>query len=831
MTILQSLLATGSWLLATSYHSLRTLLRSPGFALAAVLTLALGIGANTAIFSVVDAVLLRPLPYPDSDRLVMVWDKLVKYKLPRRSPEYHTADAYRRLTNIFDLTGGIFWGDTTLTGGNAERVSYMTVSPEIFEMLAPRAVAGRIFAPEEYRADAEPTVVLGNSLFARHFGGDPSVLGKSLNVSGRTRRVIGVMAPDFDFNMRAGDIDLWIPVPLDTRLSWGNATRMLARLRPGVSLAAAQSALSTAAKHVDETEHPYQGPHGEDAGYGVTVNTLHEQFLGEYRTLTLLLLGAVAVVLLIACVNVANLMLVRAVSREKETAVRRALGATDARLMGQWLTESAILALAGSVLGTFAAIWGVKLLAALSPAASNALNQSAHRIGSGVARIGIDARALAFTLAISCLVCLLFGLAPSLASVRMTWGTRGTTRHSRRAASLLVTAEVALAFMLMIGAGLLLKSFSRLTHVDPGFNPSHLLILRTEFNRNTSRAERVTFYQDLREKLAAIPGVTSATMGDLPVGGGGVNAGAGDPFGIKGKSYDAANQFASLSAAGADYFRTFEIPMRAGRAFTASDSIAANVGVEAAKEYPSVVIVNETLARTFYPDGAVGQQIGVPPPCRDTKCDFVWMTIVGVVGDVKTRGLDMPARPQIYIPQPQTGGVILRTAGDAMAMARTASSAIRSADPDVAVFDVRTMEDRISQTVTQPRFQTVIVSFFAAAALFLAAIGIFAVVAHSTAQRTQEIGIRMALGADRGQVVQTVLFDGLRPVLFGVVLGLAGALAFSRILASVLFNVASTDPATFLLAAALLTAVAIAACLGPAQRATKVDPMIALRAE
>ena len=812
-------------------YSLRTLLRSPGFTLAAVLTLALGIGANTAIFSVVDAVLLRPLPYPASARLVMVWDKLAKFNLPRRSPEYHTADAYRRLDNIFDLTGGIFWYDTTLTGPTGtDRASLMTVSPQIFEMLAPRASAGRIFTPEEYRAAADPTVILGNSLFQRRFGGDPSILGKSLNVGGHTRRVVGVMSPDFDFNMRAGDVDLWIPVPLDTRASWGNATRMVARLRPGVSLAAAQSALSAAAKHVDETEHPYMGPHGEDAGYGVTVVTLHDQFLGEYRTVTLLLLGAVAVVLLIACVNVANLMLVRAVSREKEIAVRRALGATSLRLMAQWLTESALLALLGSALGTLAAMWGVKLLATLSPAASSALNQSAHRIGSGVARIGVDARALAFTLAVSCLVCLLFGLAPALASARMTWGTRGTTRHSRRAASLLVTAEVALAFMLMIGAGLLLKSFSRLTHVDPGFNAAHLLILRSDFSRNTSRTERVQFYQALREKLAALPGVTSATVGDLPVGGGGINAGSGDPFGIKGKSYDTANQFASLSGAGVDYFRTFEIPMRAGRVFTAADAAPANVGVEAAKEYPSVVIVNETLARTFYPEGAIGQQIGVPPPCRDTKCDFVWMTIVGIAADVKTRGLDMAARPQIYLPQ-GVGGVILRTAGDPMQLARAASSVIRSMDPDMAVFDVRTMEDRISQTVTQPKFQTMIVSFFAAAALFLAAIGIFAVVAHSTAQRTQEIGIRMALGADRARVVQAVIFDGLRPVLAGVVLGLAGALAFGRILSSVLFNVAATDPSTFLLSALLLTLVAIAACLGPANRATKVDPMIALRTE
>ncbi len=830
---MKRMLATGSWFLATSSYSLRTLLRSPGFTLAAVLTLALGIGANTAIFSVVDAVLLRPLPYPESDRLVMVWDKLVKFNLPRRSPEYHTADAYRHLTNIFDLTGGIFWYDTTIADRRRHRtrVSLMTVSPEIFEMLAPRTAAGRVFTPEEYGAGADATVVLGHSLFQRRFGGDPSILGKSIQQGTQTRRVVGVMSPDFDFSMTSASVDAWIPVPLDTRQSWGNATRMLARLKPGVSLAAAQSALSAAAKHVDETEHPYMGPHGEDAGFGVTVVTMREQLLGEFRTVTLILLSAVAAVLLIACVNVANLMLVRAVAREKETAVRRALGATDARLIGQWLTEAGILALLGGALGTLAAVWGAKLLTMLSPAASSAMNQSTQRIGSGLARIGVDGRALAFTIAISCFVCLLFGLAPALASARMTWGTRGTTRHSRRAASLLVTAEVALAFMLMIGAGLLLKSFSRLIHVDPGFNAAHLLIMRADFNRGTSRAERVQFYQGLREKLAAIPGVTSATMGDLPVRGGGINAGAGDPFGIKGKSYDAANQFASLSAAGVDYFRTFEIPMRAGRVFTAADSTPANVGVEAAKEYPSVVIVNDTLARRFYPEGAVGQQIGVPPPCRDSKCDFVWMTIVGVAGDVKSRGLDMATRPQIYIPQPQSGGVILRTVGDPMSMARAASSVIRNASPDVAIFDVRTMEDRISQTVTQPRFQAAIVTFFAAAALFLAAIGIFAVVAHSTAQRTQEIGIRMALGADRARVVETVLADGLRPVLVGVVLGLAGALAFSRILSSVLFKVGATDPTTFLLSALLLTFVAIAACLGPASRATRVDPMIALRSE
>ena len=801
---------------------MRTLLKSPSFSAAAILTLALGIGANTAIFSVVDAVLLRPLPYPHSDRLVMVWDKLVKYNLARKSPEYHTADAYRHLDNIFDSTGGIYWYDTTVSANAAsERVSLMTVSPQIFDMLAPRAAVGRIFTPDEYRDTAEPTVILGNSLFVRLFGTDSSILGKSINVGGHSRRVIGVMSPDFDFSMDSGSVDAWIPVSLATRQSWGNATRMVARLKPGVSLAAAQSALSAAAKHVDETEHPYMGPHGEDAGYGVTVVSLHDQFLGEYRTVTLILLCAVAVVLLIACVNVANLLLVRAVSREKETTIRRALGATTARLMAQWLKESAVLALLGGALGSIAAIWGVKLLVRLSPAALNAMNASAQKIGTGVATISVDARALAFTLAISSIVCVLFGLAPALASARMTWGTRGTTRHSRRAASLLVTTEVALAVMLMISAGLLLKSFSRLTSVNPGFNPYHLLTLRADVTHQTTQPQRVAFYEALREKLAALPGVTNATVGPVPVRGGGINARSGDPFGIKGRSYDAANQFATLTSVGLDYFKTFEIPLRAGRAFTAADF---------AGELPSVVMVNETLARTFFPEGAVGQQIGVPPPCRDTKCDFIWMTIIGVAGDVKTRTLDMAATPQLYVPL-GNGGLILRTSGDPMSMASTVAKVIRSVDPDMPVFDLRTMEDRISETVGQPRFQSMIVAFFAFAALFLASIGIFGVVAHSTAQRTQEIGIRMALGANGSRVIETVLLDGLRPVLFGVVIGLAGALALSRIFSSLLFNVAATDPSIYLLAAFVLTVVATAACLGPAKRAAQVDPMIALRAE
>ncbi len=811
------LLATGYWLLATAS---RSLLRSPAFTIAAVLTLALGIGANTAIFSVADAVLLRPLPYPHSDRLVMVWNRLTKLGLNRISPEYRSAPAYRALDNIFDSTGGIFWFDRILTGDTGpERVPGMLITHQVFDMLAPQTTLGRIFTPEEYLPGADPVVILSESLFSRRYGRDPSILGKSITLDNRSYRIVGIMSPSFEFSLRAGGIDAWTP-KTDTPQSWGNATRMVARLRPGVSLEAAQSALDAAARHVDETEHPYRGPHGEDAGYRVQVVSFRDQFLGEFRTVTLILLCAVAAVLLIACVNVANLLLVRAVSREKEFAVRRALGATGARLAAQWMAESAVLALLGGILGSIAAVWGVRLLIRLSPSAL-----------PGVAKIAVDARALAFTLIVSCIVCVLFGLAPVLASAKMTWGSRGVTRQSRRAASSLIAIEVAFAVMLMISSGLLLKSFSRLRHVNPGFNPVHLLTMQVQFpaTQPITLVRSRAFYAELREKVAALPGVVSATIGGLPVRSALLNPGGGDPFLIKGRSYDSSGpvgQFANMTIVGLDYFRTFEIPLRSGRPFALGDSTGA----------PLVVIVNEALAHAFFPQGAVGQQIGVPQPCTGLgNCEYPWSTIIGVAADVKTVTLDRAALPQIYIPHAQqpfpNAGVILRTTAEPLALTHEVASVVRSMDPDMPIFDVRTMEDRVSESIGQPRFETSIVGFFAAAALFLAAIGIFGVVAHSTAQRTREIGIRMALGANGAQVIQTVILDGLRPVLLGLVLGMTGALALSRILSSVLFHVSAKDPSTVFLAAIVLTLVALAACLVPARRATQVDPMIALRAE
>jgi putative ABC transport system permease protein len=798
-------------------YALRSLFRAPGFAVAAILTLALGIGANTAIFSVADAVLFRPLPYPDSGRLVMVWDQLQKLGLDRMSPRSDTAEAYRNLSDIFELSGGIYSLDRILSGDSAgaERIAGMLVSKDVFTMLAPRAALGRIFTADEYRSNAPSVAVISYAFFLRHFAGDSSILGKSITLDGRAHRIVGVLSPRFDFSLRAIPTDVWTPRSLETARSWGNATSLIARLRPGVSLEAAQAALTAAALHVDEKNHPYRGPHGEDAGYRVKIVSLHQQILGEFRTVTLVLLGAVCAVLLIACVNVANLLLVRAVSREKETAVRRALGASSAKLIFQWMTESAALAFFGGALGSLAAVGAVKLLLLLSPSAL-----------PGMAKISVDGRALAFTLAVSVLVCVVFGLAPALTSLQTNWGSRGSTRHSRRAASFLVTAEVALALMLMIGAGLLLKSFSRLSAVDPGFHPSHLLTMQVQFPATVpfSKVRTRAFYADLRDKLALLPGVSGVTFGFLPVRGPNVNAGGGDPFQIKDRPYG-SGQVANLMLTGLDYFRTFQIPLRAGRVFDPSDSADA----------PPVVVVNETLARIFFPQGAVGRQLGIPALCSGSNCEPIWSTIIGVASDVKTFTLDRAPLPQIYLPHAQFpypgASVVLRTTGDPLSMTHEVAAVVRTLDPDMPVFDVKTMDDRIAESIGQPRFETALVGFFAAAALFLAAIGIFGVVAHSTAQRTREIGIRVALGADGARVIQTVLLGGLRPVLLGVVLGLAGSLALGRVFSNQLFHVPATDPSTYLACAILLTGIAMAACLSPARRATKVDPAVALRAE
>jgi putative ABC transport system permease protein len=780
-------------------YALRTLLRAPGFALAAILTLALGIGANTAIFSVADAVLLRPLPYPESSRLVVVWDNLTKLGVERLGL---SADIFREYStqNVFEKTAAFRTFDRTFaTSNNVERLSAVMATPTLLELLGAKPAIGRIFN----EADGDSVALLSHSLFVREFAADPSIAGKTIRIDDRNYTVIGVLPPQFSFG--TNPVEIWTPI---WHSNMGGLS-MLALLKPGFSLPAAQSAIDASVKHLNATVHPHQGPNGEDPGFRASVIPLRDELLGSFRSTTLLLLSAVAAVLLIACANVANLLLVRAVAREKEIAVRRALGATEGRLIQQWLTEAALLALTGGLLGSIAAIWGVRALVALSPAA--------------LPKLTIDARALLFTLAISMLVCIFFGLAPSAASSKMTWGLR-SSRRRRRAASLLVTAEVALAVMLLVGAGLLLKSYARLRHVDPGFNPEHVLTMRVQYppTRPMMKSRLSAFFSELSEKIAAMPGVISAgAVNNLPVSNN-VNGRGGNPFSIEGQRWHPDTpvpQMAHTQIVDPEYFHTMQIPLLQGRFFTPADLSSA----------PAVTVVNETLARGFFPKGAIGHQIllGAPQP------DSTWLTIVGVVGDVKTTALSHETMPQFYTPvaqDPSTAmSLVIRTALDPSTVARSAQQIVRAIDPSLPVYDVVTMDDRIAKSIGQPRFEITLLTFFAGSALFLAAIGIFGVVAHSTAQRTHEIGIRMALGADAARVIQTVMFDGLRPVIAGVVLGLAAAFSLSSILRTALFHVTTTDPPSFLTAAVLLTLVAVAACLVPASRATKVDPVIALR--
>jgi len=793
-------------------YTLRQLRHAPGFAIAAVLTIALGIGANTAIFSVADAMLLRPLPYPHADRLVMVWDQLWKIGVRQLPVSLVNYDAYRADGRVFEAAA-IYRDDTrNLTGASdAERIEVRSFSTGLLEMLGARTAIGSAFAPDDWQPQRNSVAIISHKLFTRRFGNNPGIVGQTIRVDDRLYTVVGVMAPDHE------DVDVWTPLPpVAEPYAW--QFRMMARLRPGVSIEAAQASITAAAKHIEETIHPYRGPNGEDAGYHAGVISLRQQLLGDYRAGTLILLGAVGLVLLIACVNVANLLVARATAREKEIAVRRALGASSARLVRQWMTEAGVLAMLGGVAGVVASYGGVSTLRALSPTDLPA-----------VAQIGVDGRALAFTFAISCFVCLLFGLAPALAATRVNWGLRGS-RPRRRMSSALVTAEVALALMLLVGAGLLLKSFTRLREIDPGFHPDHLLTMGIQLSGPRYEEDdrrRISYFSEVQERLRSLPGVTAASMvGRLPVARVGADTGGGNPFSIEGRPWNpngSVRQIAHTTATGVDYFHTMGIPLLAGRVFSPADTMDA----------PQVAVINQTLARGFFPRGdAIGHRILVGAPQPGAR----WMTIVGIIGDLRTGALDQAPMPQFYWPvaqqrPPRAVSIVLRTVNEPLEMAREAAGVIRLIDPDQPVYDVTTMEKRVEESAGQPRFQTVLLGFFAIAALFLAAVGIYGVVAHSTAQRTKEIGIRMALGADATWVVASVLADGLRPVLVGVAIGFAGAVVLTRLLSSVLYQVTPHDPLTFGGAVVVLAGIAAAACVAPARRAALVDPMNALREE
>ncbi|MGN6391587.1 MAG: ABC transporter permease [Gemmatimonadales bacterium] len=811
-------------------YALRGLRQRPGFALVAVLTLALGIGANTAIFSVVNGVLLRPLPYDHPERLAMIWGHRTQEPLAELSvPEYWELG---ERTHSFTRVGAYADGSTTLTGvGAPERLRAGYITAGLPGVLGVVPALGRGFTGQEDRPGGPAAVLLSDGLWRRRFGGDPSIVGRVLTLDDTPATVVGVMPPGFQLpaHYAGPGMELWAPLQLDPASDrsvrgW-HFLDVVGRLRDGVTLGAAAaetSALMRGMLREHTTEYT--------AEFNGTSTSVSGEVVGDVRPALLVLLGAVALLLLIACANVAGLLLARAESRQREIALRTALGAGRGRLVRQLLTESVVLAAAGGVVGVLLAVWGVRGLVLVAPSSMPRL-----------AAIGIDARVLVFTAALTIITGVLFGLAPAfhalhgdLAGSLTDGGRSGTAGGGRqRARRLLVAAQVAIALVLVTAASLLVQSFFRLREVDPGFRPDHLLTARVELStvRYATNESRRWFYHELLDRLAHVPGVRSAAMARaLPMTG---KLEIGDwSFILEGRA--ASPPLPSdwhpgdWQAVSPGYFATMGIPLLQGRDFTEDDRVGT----------PGAIIVNRTLARQAWPgEDPLGHRVLL----GGGGVDSVWRTVVGVVGDVRHRGLSAAPRPEMYLPYAQfpagTGAVmpsaslVLRTAGTPEALIGTLSSTLRDLDRDVPLSSVQTMEQVMGAWAAERRLVMLLVSGFALAALTLGAVGIYGVMAHLVSQREREIGIRMALGAVPEQILGLVISQSAWLVMSGIVAGTVAALAAGRLLAGLLFEVRAADPLTFAGTALTLIAVAAGATLVPALRAVRTDPAHALRSE
>jgi putative ABC transport system permease protein len=795
-------------------YGLRMFLKNPVFTAVAVITLALGIGANTAIFSVINGVLLSPLPYAGPDQLAMVWVDNRQQGVRDDTTSFPDFLDWRDRNKTFQGMSGIRDHGVCLTGvGEPEVLRAAAVSSNFFQLMGVNPAQGRGFTSEEERPSKVKVIVLGHGLWQRRFGADPGILNKTIMLNYEPRLVVGIMPPGFQFPNKA---ELWAPLAPNEGL---RATRgafwlpVVGRLKAGVTRAQAQADMDLIASQLEQ-QYP-----DTNAGIGVNVVLLKDQVVGNIRTLLLVLLCAVAFVLLIACANVANLLLARAAARQREVAVRATLGATRPRTVRQLLTESLLLSVVGGALGLLLAWWGLASLLKFSPANIPRLDN-----------VHLDARALCFTFGLSLLTGVIFGLAPALQTSQIDIGEtlKEGSRSSgglrmQRVRSAFIVAEVALALVLLIGAGLLIRSFWHLRQISPGFKPEHLLTLQLGLPRNKypEGDPVVTFYQQLQERLAAIPGVesssaTSAVMlPKLP------NSGS---FSIKNRPSDPRERLVELpfDSILPNYFQTMGIQLLRGRAFTAQDAGGA----------PAVAIVNETFAKHYFPnDDPIEKQFAF----GDANVKPNWIRIVGVVRDTKRQGLDAPIRIESWMPHAQMPSdsmhVVVRTAGDPQALIGAVREAVWSLDRDLPILQIQTMEQILAEAVAQRRLNMFLLGLFAAVALILAAIGIYGVMSYVVTQRTHEIGIRMALGAQIGDVIRLVVGQGMRLALLGVGIGLIATLALTRLMATLLFSVSATDPLTFIAIAVLLLAVALLACWIPARRAAKVDPVIALRFE
>ena len=794
-------------------YSLRMVLKKPGFTLVAVITLALGIGANTAIFSAIDALLLNPMPFPELDRVVAVWEKGLEVE--RNEPTVANYLDWRTQSRSFEHFAIYRWWAVNLTGIDPpERLQGLLVSPNFLDALGVKPALGRGFLPGEDQPGKDNVAILLHGLWQRRFGGDRNIIGQKVMLNGEARAVVGLMPPEFDYPRGT---EVLIPLVITPELAQNrvdHAYLSVARLKPGTPLAQARSELETIAARLEQ-QYP-----AANKGRGVRVYPLLDDTVRSYRTSLLMLMGTVGLVLLIACANVANLLLVRAAGRRRELAIRAAMGAGRWRITRQLLTESIVLALISSVVGVMLAIWGVALL------------QNASYLGrfvSGWNNLGINLTALGFTLGLAVMTGILFGLAPVTQVLGLSLnealkeGSKGTTGVGMQGMrSLLVIVEVALSLVLLIGAGLLIKGFWQLLHANHGFNPENVLTMRLTLtsSRYNDPALTAAFSRELDRRIAALPGVVSAgIVNHIPLDG----SNSSNSFLIEGAPAPPPGQQygARIRTCTPDYFRALGITLNRGRGFTAQDNNVAT----------PVVIINDTLARRYWPNGdAIGKRIrftGLPE-------DNPWRQIIGVVNDVKHL-LDETVTPEYYLPEDQFPWrslfLAVRTKTEPLALAASVRNEVLAIDKDQPVSHLRTMEQVRAQSVTLYSFSSALLGIFAAIALVLAAVGIYGVMSYAVTQRTPEIGLRLALGAQTSDVLKLVIGQGMKLALIGLTIGLVASLALTRLMKNLLIGVSVADPLTIAVIALLLLTVALMASWIPARRAMKVDPMIALRSE
>jgi putative ABC transport system permease protein len=804
-------------------YGIRMLLKAPSFSIVATIALALGIGANTAIFSVVNAVLLRPLPFSNSEQLMNVWETDPTRGYQRGSASYPNFVDWREQNHVFEHMASYHTNDFIMTGrGESTRLQGAVVNADLLPLLGVAPAIGRGFLPDEDKPGERGRVVLlSQQLFQKRFNSDPNVVNQSMVLDGKTYTIVGVMPSAFQFPIQNEPVELWTTVAVDregkepiTEERGAHYMNVIARLKPGVSKEQAQAEMTSISARLEQ-QYPDKDLHKSSK-----VEPTLEALVGDIRPALLILLGAVGCVLLIACANVANLLLARAMVRHKEMAIRSALGASRMRVVRQLLTESVLLSLAGGTLGLFLAVWWSDLLVALG-------KQNIPR----ALQVGLDWRVLGFTLLVSLLTGLIFGLVPAIHSSKteltesLKEGARGSGEGARRnrIRGVLVVSELAIAVVLLVGAGLLIQSLWRLRNVSPGFESQNLLSLVVgipEVKYPTEKQDQ--FYRDLVARVQSLPGVRSAgAVIPLPL--------SGDLFRI---SFETEGRpmakgdlpSADFFAVSDDYFKTLGVPILKGRTFNQRDGATA----------PGVIVVNQNFADKFFPnEDPIGKRIKPGISTTEKKAD--WREIVGVVGDVRNRNLSSELRVGYFVPQAQVPfnqmTIVVRTTNDPHTLVTAVQNEVHSMDGEVPVFNVKTMDEHISATVAAPRFNTTLLVIFASVALILTIVGLYGVMSYAVAQRTNEIGIRMALGAQTRDVLRLIVSQGFKLIVLGLAIGLVGAFALMRVIASLLFGVTAKDPLTFAAVATLLAFVALLACYIPARRATRLDPLRALRYE